>query len=33
VLQLDVHGMMLVLALQAAWTIGLGALLIHHPMP
>jgi hypothetical protein len=25
--------MMLVLVLQAAWTIGLGALLIHHPMP
>jgi len=24
---------MLVLALQAAWTIGLGVLLIHHPMP
>jgi hypothetical protein len=33
VLQLDVHGMMLVLVLQAAWTIGLGVLLIHHPMP
>src|SRR3984893_547448 len=33
VLQLDLHGMMLVLVLQAAWTIGLGALLIHHPMP
>ena len=33
VLQLDVHGMMRVLVLQAAWTIGLGVLLIHHPMP
>ena len=33
VLQLDVHGMMLALVLQAAWTIGLGVLLIHHPMP
>jgi hypothetical protein len=41
VLQLDVHGMMLVLVLQAAWTIGLGVLLLkeprhrltHHPMP
>jgi hypothetical protein len=28
-----VHGMMLVLVLQAGWTIGLGVLLIHHPMP
>ena len=41
VLHLDVHGMMLVLALQAAWTIGLGVLLLrtrtvgepHHPIP
>jgi hypothetical protein len=33
VLQLDVHGMMLVLVLQAVWTMGLGVLLIHHPMP
>ena len=41
VLQLDVHGMMLVLVLQAAWTIGVGVLLLrtrtvappHHPIP
>ena len=31
VLQLDVHGMMLVLVLQAAWTIGLGVLLLKEP--
>ena len=30
VLQLDVHGMMLVLVLQAAWTIGLGVLLLRN---
>ncbi len=29
VLQLDVHGMMLVLVLQAAWTMGLGVLLLR----
>ena len=41
VLQLDVHGMTLVLVLQGAWMIGLGVLLLkaprdrltHHPMP
>jgi hypothetical protein len=41
VVQLDVHGMMLVLVLQAAWTIGVGVLLLrmrtvappHHPIP
>ena len=40
-LQLDVHGMMLVLVLQAIWTTGVGVLLLrkrnaaqpHHPMP
>lgn len=30
VLQLDVHGMMLVLVLLAAWTIGLGVLLLRN---
>jgi hypothetical protein len=41
VLQLDVHGMMLVLVLQTIWTTGVGVLLLrtrnvaapHHPMP
>jgi hypothetical protein len=40
-LQLDVHGMMLVLLLQVIWTTGVGVLLLrtrtvarpHHPMP
>jgi hypothetical protein len=40
-LQLDVHGMMLVLVLQTIWTTGVGGLLLrtrnvaqpHHPMP
>jgi len=37
-LQLDVHGMMLVLVLQVIWTIGVGVLLLriaqpHHPIP
>jgi hypothetical protein len=40
-LQLDVHGMMLVLVLQVIWTTGVGVLLLrtrnvpqpHHPIP
>jgi hypothetical protein len=40
-LQLDVHGMMLVLVLEVIWTIGVGVLLLrtrnvpqpHHPIP